>query len=325
MNTYLIYIFVILLSSSRLSILQMQSLGISLLAKLKAEPVSIEITAMITRLETTLTLYLTVLTQWSSDKSRTKGKVDAFSKIVLTIPFLIDSYKTMVKTAMPGDTNVLLVLFGNSIAIFYNGKQQDIINAFQNLFKLLDDYPLLAALQIKVGAFIVNLQAAYDVKAEIKDDVKIDSSTITDLHNELGSIILGTFGRLIDFFRTNPFKVERFFDPTIIKRNKKDPEKVRKNQAWVDVPFGITINASNTKIIKNGYFVFEGFTDATVCIWTAPTSDSPVPPNVFELKGTEKNGAKVNDLGSALNTFLLFKVKTGVTPGRIKVTWRNKK
>ena len=325
MNTYLIYIFVILLSSSRLSILQMQSLGISLLAKLKAEPVSIEITALITRLETILALYLTRLTQWQGDKSRTKGKVDAFSTLMLTVPFIVDKWRDEVKLALPANKNVLLVLFGNNITIFYRGKQQVIINVFTNLYNLLEDYPQLSALQTEVGAFIVNLQAAYDVKAEIKDDVKIDSSTINDLHNELGSIILGTFGRLIDFFRTNPFKVERFFDPTIIKRNKKDPEKVRKNQAWVDVPFGITINASNTKIIKNGYFVFEGFTDATVCIWTAPTSDSPVPPNVFELKGTEKNGAKVNDLGSALNTLLLFKVKTGVTPGRIKVTWRTKK
>jgi len=325
MNTFLIFIFVTLLSSSRLSLLQMQQLGISLLAKLKAEPESIEITDLITRLETILTSYVTELTQWNSDKSRTKGKVDAFSKLVLTIPFLIDNYRSKVKIAMPGDKNVLLVLFGKNISIFYMGKQQEIINAFKNLLKLLHDYPLLNDLETEVAAFILKLQAAYDVKADIKDDVKIDSSNINDLHSELGSIILGTFGRLIDFFRTNPFKVERFFDPTIIKRNKKDPEKTRKNQAWVDVPFGITINASNAKIIKNGYFVFEGFTDATICIWTASTADSPVPPNVFELKGTEKNGAKVNDLGSALNTLLLFKVKTGVTPGRIKVTWRAKK
>ena len=77
MNTYLIFIFVTLLSTSRLSMLQMQELGISLLAKLKAEPISVEITELITRLETILTSYVTELTLWNSDKSRTRGKVDA--------------------------------------------------------------------------------------------------------------------------------------------------------------------------------------------------------------------------------------------------------
>ncbi len=325
MNTYLITIFVLLLSSSRLSYVQLQQLGISLLAKLKLEPVSDDITSMITRLDEVLTRYLTGLIQWKSDKSRKIGKVDAFSKIVLTIPFILDGYITTVKNAMPGDKNVLLVLFTNNISIYYRGKQLDILNAFTNLSKLLLDHPDLAILKIKVDAFILTLQAAYDSKSNIKDNVKIDSSNIIDLHTELGYTILGTFGLLISHFRTNVFKVERFFDRSILIHNKNNPEKLRVNQALVDVATGLTINASNTTIIKNGYFVFEGFTDAVVCIWTAPTTDSPVPAKVFELKGKDKIGAKVNDLGSALNTFLLFKVKEGTDPGKIKVTWTKRK
>jgi len=304
---------------------QLQQLGISLLAKLKLEPESEEITAMITRLEEVLTRYLAGLIQWQGDKSRTKGKVDAFSEIVLTIPFIIDNFRTMVKTAMPGNKNVLLVLFGKNISIFYTGKQIDILNAFQNLSKLLHDYPDFATLKIKVDAFILTLQDAYDSKSDIKDNVKIDSSNIVDLHIELGYTILGTFGLLIDFFRTNPFKVERFFDRSILIHDKNDPEKLRVNQAWVDVPTGVTINASNASIIKNGYFVFESFTDAVVDVWTAPTADSPVPAHVLEIQGLDKVGSKVNDLGSDLNTILLFRVKVGTEPGRIKVTWKKRK
>ncbi len=325
MNTYLIFIFVLLLSSNRIGMVKMLDIGTSLLAKLRAEPVTPETTSLITRLSAILALYATGLTKWKGDKSRTKGKVDAFSKIVLTIPLVVDGFKTTVKSLMSGDKNVLLVLFGNNITIFYTGSQADIIRAFQNLHDLLNDYPLLAGLQTDVAAFIVQLKGAYDSKLDIKGDVKIDSSNINDLHKELGSVILGTFGRLIDLFRTTPNKVERFFDRTILKRNEKDPEKLRKNEAWVEVPVGDPVNAENVTLYPTGYLTFKSETNEITQVWTAPTIDSPIPELAFEIPEFGKVTAKVTNLGSGLNHFLFFKVKEGVTDGKIKVAWTKNK
>lgn len=325
MNAYLIYIFVLLLSSSRLSILRMQELGISLLGKLKLEPVTVEMTAMITRLETTLNLYLVEVLKWQGDKSKTKGKVSAFTEILLSVPLLIDSWMSIVKVLMPGDKNVLLVLFGNKVSIFYHGRQGAILNAFTNLYNLLADYPDLADLRTEVAAFIVTLKAAYNTKATSKSSVKIESDQIIYLHDLLGSIILGTFGQLINFFRTSPFDIERFFDSNITRYNKNNPEKIRRNQSWVDVVFGITFNASMVQIRKNGYFYFQNFTDAPINVYTASNANAPVPEGALIIPPFGKVGSKVNDLGSALNTFLLFKIKEGTKAGRVKVTSLNHK
>lgn len=325
MNAYLLFIFALLLSSNRLSILRMQELGISLLAKLKLEPVTVEMTAIIVRLETTLNLYLAEVLKWQGDKSRTKGKVSAFTEMLLSVPLLIDSWMSTVKVLMPGDKNVLLVLFGSKVSIFYQGRQGKILEAFNNLYALLADYPDLVDLRAEVAAYIVLLKAAYNTKASSKSSVKIESDQIIYLHELLGSIILGTFGRLIDFFRTSPLDIERFFDSNITRYNKSNPEKLQSNQSWVDVAVGVIMNASMVQIRKNGYFYFQNFTDSPMYVYTASTANSPFPEGALIIPPHSKVGSKVNDLGSALNTFLLFKVVEGDVAGRVKVTSLNHK
>jgi len=319
-NTYLLFIFALLLSNDRIGHLQMLDIATSLLAKLKAQLVTPELTLLINRLDLMLTTYHANIIKWQGDKSRSLGKVDNFTKVLLTVPFVLDTWKTAVKTAMPGDKNVLLVLFGNDISRFYQGKQADILRAFENLFELMHDYSDLTALQLKVADFIVVINGSFDSKTTVKDNVVIDSKTINNSHKLLGGLVLGTFGRLIDDNQLNPFIVESYFDRSVMKRNEKDPDKLRVNQSMVLVTAGITVNAAQVEVHKKGYLVFESKVDVPVIVWTAASASSPAPFGAFVIPALGKVKVKVSDLGSSLNDFLLFMVQSGLLDGKIKVT-----
>ena len=247
----------------------------------------------------------------NSDLGLVTVEVSMFEEKWKELPSIFDEIKPIINKAYPNDTTIMKYLYVEDRTAFDTGSEETKITMLDGWIVRFATKPLIPTALTIVTTWVGQIKTMVTSKELQKGTVREDRTDVTDLVDALYDAMRKNFGDLYTINSADIRPLLAKYDPTLLKPNAKDSEKLKVNQLNLNITEGaIASEDYNALVPKSKIIADNRKNDFEAVIFlsiltpdTVPDYAQPIPKNsVVEIdtpvagpKYSKKVNAKFND------------------------------
>jgi hypothetical protein len=258
--------------------------------------------------------YVDKYDKWVAAKGAYEGETRRFEQMLdELVDEKIPAWDILVLNEFPENTPDYKVIFPDGRTAFRYGSYEMRIGRVASLAENLKTYPVFSELRTEVLAYhqlLLTTRATQQTKEQLVDNA---SGVLELARISAGEIMFANLGALMDIFHQTPELLSQFFSLEDIRRHTSQPES-----------YSFLINPDTT--LDSGIdfdeyttFRFTNTGPVTVCVFTAPTADTPCPETAKTVAPGQEVVYLAGELGDSANTFLLLTNKDTLKIAELEV------
>ncbi len=248
--------------------------------------------------------FLQKYNNWTVAQGLSMGETSRFSEYFDEFVEKLLGWDVKIQNFFLKNTSDYKTIFPKGKSVFYHGTFEQRIDQLLALSERLGDYTVLDSLQTEIFDYYTLVHTELINHQNKQTSIKTSSKELEIARIEVGQMMYGNLGLLMDNFRINTDLISSYFPLDLIRQKKKNKQNTINNVYTLLLiakeikEAGISFNAStNFLIFNNG--------NAEIGIYTTGSKDDPPPVNPkFKLQPNEEKECTLADFGETDNRYM---------------------